>query len=105
MDLTSDPAPLLRQRWPRFATELDAALGAAGEQRLRRKAGLLRVVAMCSCKDDFCQSFHTVPPTGKPYGPGHRNMCLDPPWPGYLILDVVGAAIVHVEVLYRPPLS
>jgi hypothetical protein len=37
-------------------------------------------------------------------GDGHRNVCLDPPWPGELILDVVQDDIVYVEVLYRPTL-
>lgn len=105
MEIEPGQAPLLRQRWPVFAAELDAALGAAGEKRLRRGAERLRVVEPCRCKDDFCQSFRTVPATGKPYGPGHFNVWLEPPWPGYLVLDVVGDQIVYVEVLYRPPLS
>lgn len=29
---------------------------------------------------------------------------LDPPWFGYLVLDVVHDNIAHVEVLYRSPL-
>jgi hypothetical protein len=98
--------PLLRQRWPVFAGQLDTALEAAGEKKLRRAVGRLRVVGMCPCGDDFCQSFRTAAwPAGKPYGPGHRNVCLDAPWPGYLVLDVVRERIVNVEVLYRPPLS
>jgi hypothetical protein len=39
------------------------------------------------------------------YGASHRNVALDAPWPGYLILDVVDDEIVYVEVLYRPPLD
>lgn len=106
MEVGPGEAPLLREQWPQFATELHAALRVAGEKRLRRAAGRLRVVEMCSCKDDFCQSFRTVPwPAGTPYGPGHRNVCLEPPWPGYLILDVVHGKVVYVEILYRPPLS
>lgn len=56
---------------------------------------------MCGCEDDFCQSFYTAPkPTGA-YGDDHRNVCLDPPWPGDLILDVAHDSIAYVEVLYR----
>ncbi|GAA3205636.1 hypothetical protein ACFO1B_33675 [Dactylosporangium siamense] len=105
MDGDPGQAPLLRERWPVLAGELDAALAAVGEKSLRRRASRLRVVQMCSCEDDFCQSFRTAPATGKAYGPGHRNVWLDPPWPGYLVLDVVRGIIVHIEVLYRPPLD
>jgi hypothetical protein len=38
------------------------------------------------------------------YGDGHRNVRLHPPWPGYLILDVVYDNIVSVEVLHRSPM-
>ncbi|GAB3825588.1 hypothetical protein ACFPIJ_45730 [Dactylosporangium cerinum] len=98
-------AQLVRERWPTFSAELYAALRRAGEKRLRRSSKRLRVVQMCPCGDDFCQSFHTAPRTGKPYGPGHRNVWLGPPWAGYLVLDVVDGRIVYVEVLYRAPLS
>jgi hypothetical protein len=36
--------------------------------------------------------------------PELRDVCLDPPWPGHLILDVVHDNIAYVEVLYRSPL-
>ncbi|MGI5180307.1 hypothetical protein ACQEVZ_28710 [Dactylosporangium sp. CA-152071] len=54
---------------------------------------------------NFCQSFYTAPKPAGAYGPGHRNVCLEPPWPGYLILDVLHDDIVHIEVLYRTPLN
>jgi hypothetical protein len=65
----------------------------------------LRIVALCPCEDDFCQSFYTAPKPAGAYGLGHRNICLEPSWPGHLILDVVHDDIVHVEVLYRRPLN
>jgi hypothetical protein len=46
---------------------------------------------------------HRPTPAGG-YGDGHRNVSLDPPWPGYLVLDVVHDDVAHVEVLYRAPL-
>ena len=104
MDVQPPQAPLLRTTWPIFATELAAALDACDEAQLREQVERLRVIEMCSCGDDFCQSFHTAPVLPGPYGEGDRSVCLDAPWPGYLILDVVDDDIVYVEVLYRPPL-
>jgi hypothetical protein len=98
-------APLLCTTWPIFTTELAAALSTWGEDRLTEQVERLRIVEVCGCGDDFCQSFYTGPKPVGAFGNGHRNVCLDAPWPGYLILDVVHDDIVHVEVLYRPLLS
>ncbi|MCZ7423759.1 hypothetical protein O7605_30050 [Verrucosispora sp. WMMA2121] len=97
-------APLLSTMWPVFTAELGAALGAEGEEPLAEQVGRLRVVQTCGCGDGFCQSFYTAPPPAGAYGDGHRNVCLDAPWPGHLILDVVHDEIRYVEVLYRLPL-
>ena len=64
-----------------------------------------RVVGVCRCTDDFCQSFHTAPEAPGGHGEGHRNVWVRAPWPGYLVLDVVADDIVYVEVLYRSPLD
>ena len=105
MDVQPAQAPLLRTAWPVFAGELAAALEACDEAALKDQVERLRIVEVCSCDDDFCQSFSTVPQGPGPYGDGHRNVCLEAPWPGHLILDVVHDDIVYVEVLYRSPLS
>ncbi|MER7009683.1 hypothetical protein ABT297_42495 [Dactylosporangium sp. NPDC000555] len=105
MDNQPAQAPLLCKTWPIFTTELAAALGAHGEDRLTDQVDWLRIVQVCGCGDDFCQSFYTAPKPSGAYGKGHRNVCLKPPWPGYLILDVLHDDIVYVEVLYRTPLS
>jgi hypothetical protein len=94
--------------WPVFAAELAAALDACGEAELREQVERLPIVEVCSCDDDFCQSFHTAPTRPGPYGDGHRNVCLDAPWPGYLILDVVhdntaASGDVHRGRLCRGP--
>ena len=105
--LVEDPsaqAPVLCRRWPIFAAELAAAIDASGEDRLTDQVGRLRIVEVCGCGDGFCQSFYTAPRPAGAHGDGHRNVCLDPPWPGYLVLDVVQDSIVYVEVLYRSPL-
>ncbi|MEU0558668.1 hypothetical protein [Dactylosporangium sp. NPDC006015] len=104
MDDRAVEAPLLRTMWPVFTAELAAALAAEGEDRLTDQVDRLRVVEVCGCGDDFCQSFYTAAKPAGTYGVGHRNVCLDAPWPGYLILDVVHDEIMYVEVLYRPPL-
>ncbi|TIC82261.1 hypothetical protein E8D34_16975 [Nocardioides sp. GY 10113] len=96
---------MLRDRWPALTGELRTALTAEREPALARQVDELVVVQPCGCGDGFCQSFYTAPRPNGPWGPGHRNVELDPPWRGLLILDVVGDRIVYVEVLNRPPLT
>jgi hypothetical protein len=99
------PPPLVRELYPELTADLIRLLEADGEPELAICAYDLRLFARCPCKDDFCQSFHTAPHTpGRPYGPGHRNVPLDPE-SGMYILDVVHQRIVYVEVLFHPPLS
>lgn len=94
--------PLVRDVYPGLVAELARLLEAVGERYLAILAHDLRVFAECECKDDFCQSFHTADhEPGTPYGPGHRNVMLDPE-EGMLILDVVDERIVYVEVLFHP---
>ncbi|MEQ7129212.1 hypothetical protein ABN034_32430 [Actinopolymorpha sp. B11F2] len=92
-------------RWPALATQLRHALLAESEVALAGQVDTLVVVAQCGCGDDFCQSFYTEPKPEGAYGPGHRNVLLDAPWAGLLILDVVDDHIAYVEVLYREPLN
>jgi hypothetical protein len=73
VELEPAATPLVRTTWPVFAAELVAALDAHGETGLREQVDRLRVVEMCSCGDDFCQSFHTAAKPDGPYGDGHRN--------------------------------
>lgn len=103
--MTSEEPPSLSAKWPHLAAELVAALREEGENDLADRVGSLRVLKQCGCDDNFCQSFYTAPPPTGAYGPGHRNVGLSPSEPGYLILDVVGDAIMYVEILYRPPLT
>jgi len=95
----------LIDRWPRLSGELRDALIAEDEADLASSVDALEVVQRCACGDDFCQSFYTAQPPDDAYGPGHRNVLLDPPWTGMLILDVVDDEIVYVEVLDRPSLD
>ena len=101
VEIQSAQSPLLGTSWPVFTTELVAALNACGDDRLADQVEQLRIVEVCACEDDFCQSICTGPKPAGAYGGGHRTVCLGAPWPGRLILDVVHDAIAYVEVLYR----
>ena len=105
VDDEPEPAPLLRETWPIFTAELVTVLALHGDDRLTEQVDRLRIIAVCECGDDFCQSFYTGPRPVGAYGTGHRNVCLEPSWPGYLVLDVLYDDIVHIEVLYRTPLN
>jgi hypothetical protein len=85
---------------PQFADEIATLLREAEEPTLAEQVPALRVVARCRCGDDFCGSFYTAPPPGGAYGPGHRNVEVDPT-DGMVILDVVDDRIMQVEVLYN----
>lgn len=54
----------------------------------------------CGCGDSFCSSFYTGPKPNGPWGPGARNVVLQPRT-GDVILDVVDGRIRFVEVLDR----
>ncbi|MHB9855945.1 hypothetical protein ACSYGO_42790 [Streptomyces krungchingensis] len=90
--------------FPDLIAELITLLEIDGEGDLAICAWDLRLVAMCDCGDDFCQSFRTaVHPKGQPYGDGHRCVPLLPS-EGMLVLDVVHGRIKYVEVLDRAPM-
>jgi hypothetical protein len=99
-----DAHPLVREVYPDLVDELVRLLESAGERWLAVTARDLRLVAACECGDGYCQSIRTEEhPEGEPYGPGHRNVDLDPE-EGMLVLDVVDERIVYVEVLFRAAL-
>jgi hypothetical protein len=95
----------LVDRWPNLATQLADALQVEGHDALAAHVQELAVIEECGCGDTFCQSFYTAPKPDGPYGPGHSNVLLDPPWPGMLVLDVVDGRIMYVEVIDRLPLD
>ncbi|GAA1677222.1 hypothetical protein GCM10009830_25170 [Glycomyces endophyticus] len=100
-----DEGPLLREVYPDLVEELVRLLEGEGERYLSITVRDLRIVAECGCRDDYCQSVRTAPhPAGQPYGPGHRNVLLDPD-EGMLVLDVLDERIVYVEILFRPPMA
>ncbi len=97
--------PRLVDLYPRVSDELADALHQGDESALVYQLATLEVVQMCPCRDSLCQSFYTGPQPDGQWGPIHRNVVLDPPWPGMLILDVIDECIRYIEVLDRQPLD
>jgi hypothetical protein len=99
------PHPLLADVFPDLAAEIAAGLRALAEPaEIATSVAGLRVVDRCRCGVRSCATFYTEPRPKGAYGPGHRNLVLDPRR-GMLILDIVEDRIVCVEVLDRPELG
>lgn len=97
--------PLLRDVYPDLTAELSDLLERQGERELASGVRDLRLVDECGCGDESCQSLRTAEHSrSEPYGPGHRNIMLDPQ-DGMLILDVVHERIMYIEMLERAPLQ
>jgi hypothetical protein len=93
--------PLLADVVPEFATELRQLLDEQGEHEIAAQVPALTIFDRCRCGDDFCATIYTMPKPDGAYGPGQRNVVLQPS-EGMLILDVVNGEISCVEVLDRP---
>ncbi len=91
---------LLIESLPDLSRELAELLITAREPSLAAQIDDLKIVAKCSCSDDFCASFYTAPKLVGSYGPKHRNLELVPVR-GMIILDLVDDRIVQIEVVYR----
>lgn len=108
MDSSQNPIQMPREQallvtgvLPAFAVELERLLTDVGEPGLAAQVPSLRMFELCSCGDDFCSTFYTRPTPQGAYGPGHRNVVLEP-YDGTVILDVVADEIACVEILDRP---
>jgi hypothetical protein len=93
------PKPLV-DAFPLLSEELQKLLVQKGESELAAQVPGLVILERCRCGDDFCATFYAQPKPSGAYGPGHRNVSLEPEQ-GMLILDVVDDKIACVEVLYR----
>jgi hypothetical protein len=91
--------PLLKEVLPKFAEEIEELLS-KNEPKLASQVASLAIVDRCRCREDFCAAFYVEPKPLGAYGPGHRNVDLEPE-NGMIILDVVNDRIMQVEVLYR----
>lgn len=85
---------------PLLSEELQQLLVQKGESELAAQVPGLAILERCRCGDDFCATFYVQPKPKGAYGPGHRNVSLEPQQ-GMLILDIVDDKIACVEVLYR----
>jgi hypothetical protein len=87
--------PLLRERAPAFAVELEAALRTAGRPELAEQVDGLRITALCTCEVEGCASFSTALPMKRWF----RRGALVPA--GELVVNTIDGEIVFVEVLDR----
>jgi len=88
--------PLLRERAPAFASELERTLREAGRPELADQVAGLRITALCECDVEGCASFSTVLPMKRWF----RRGALVPA--GDLVVNTIDGEIAHVEVLDRP---
>jgi hypothetical protein len=93
-------SPLLYEVLPIFAKEIEELLNKHNEPKLASQVASLSIVDRCRCSEDFCAAFYVEHKPLGAYGPGHRNVELEPE-SGMIILDVVDDRIMQVEVLYR----
>jgi hypothetical protein len=88
--------PLLRERAPAFAAELETALRAEGRPELAEQVQGLRITALCACEVEGCASFSTVLPMKRWF----RRGALVPA--GDLVVNTIDGDIAYVELLDRP---
>jgi len=88
--------PLLRERAPAFAAELEQALRAERKPELADQVRGVRITALCCCEIDGCASFSTVMPMKRWF----RRGALVPV--GDVVVNTIDGEIAFVEVLDRP---
>ena len=88
--------PLLRERAPAFAVELEGVLRAEGRPELADQIPGLRITALCPCEVEGCASFSTVLPMKRWF----RRGALVPA--GDLVVNTIDGEIAFVEALDRP---
>jgi hypothetical protein len=88
--------PLVREKLPALARELDELLRAQGRADLADQIGALRIRAVCTCSVEGCGSFYTGLPMKRWLRRGRQVPA------GDLVVDTIDGEIVYVEVLGRP---
>jgi hypothetical protein len=88
--------PLLRERAPAFAVELEAVLRTEGRPELADQVPGLRITALCQCELEGCASFSTVLPMKRWF----RRGALVPA--GDVVVNTIDGEIAFVEALDRP---
>jgi hypothetical protein len=88
--------PLVRDRLPALAAELDRLLRQRGRPDLAEQVASLRIIALCTCEVEGCGSFYTARPMKRWFRRG-RQVSVDD-----VVVDTIDGEIVFVEVLGRP---
>jgi hypothetical protein len=88
--------PLVRERLPALAAELERRLRELGRPDLADQVASLRITTVCRCEVDGCGSFYTGRAMKRWFRRG-RQVSVDD-----LVLDTIDGEIVFVEVLGRP---
>jgi hypothetical protein len=89
-------APLVRERLPALAAELERLLHEQNRPDLAEQIDSLRITAVCPCELESCGSFHTGRPMKRWFRRGKQVPV------GDLVVDTIDGEIVFVEVLGRP---
>ncbi len=88
--------PLVIDRLPAVASELEQGLRGKGRPDLAEQVGSLRISAVCRCDVEGCGSFYTGRPLKRWFRRGKQISV------GDLVVDTIDGVIVFVEVLGRP---
>jgi hypothetical protein len=88
--------PLLREKLPALAAELDRGLREQGRPDLAEQIPTLRITAVCPCEVEGCGSFYTGRPMKRWFRRGKQVVV------GDLVVDSIDGEVVFVEVLGRP---
>jgi hypothetical protein len=88
--------PLVRERLPALAAELERLLREQGRADLAEQVASLRIVAVCPCEVEACGSFYTAWPMKRWFRRGSQVPVDD------LVVDTIDGEIAFVEVLGRP---
>jgi hypothetical protein len=88
--------PLLRERLPDLAAELERLLGEQGRPDLAEQIPTIRITAVCPCEVESCGSFYTARPIKRWFRRG-RQVAL-----GDIVVDSIDGEVVFIEVLGRP---
>jgi len=73
---------------PKFCTELQDLISAAGRADLVDQVRTLPIVGRCTCGEFNCAHFYTAEPPTKSYGAGHSNLILSADV-GFMAVDLL----------------
>ena len=88
--------PLVAQKLPELAAELERLLLAQNRPDLAEQLSTLRITAVCPCEIEACGSFYTARPMKRWFRRGKQVPA------GDLVVDTIDGEIVFIEVLGRP---